>query len=821
MYFRMLKRDLKDKVTLNIVLCIFMMVAATLIVVSTGFVYTFLGGIERTYEKCNTSDIIFLSDKSISMDEEQKGIIINLLRSDSRVGDIDISERVYLSTSRLEFDGIDKRSVTNLYNQSFMMSPVSRGQNIPYDLNNELFTLESGCIALPEVMAHNAGTHIGDKVRLTTDMGNIYEFTVSHIFKDPSTSMINKILFADEDLEALKDEFTKTMYLYEVTLITPFSSVGDLQNWGWYIYEKLHEYSEEGIITGGVYEITTGKSNTFTDDAMMALIVSIFMCLMGIATIILIFMCISFTLHATVKREEKEIGTMKAIGVDSLSYKMLFIVKYIAFAIIGGCVGLLAGIPLCEVFVSKFVINTLNPDRGVIIILGLAGSFVFILLMIAFSLISLRRMKKISVMDAIHGENRGERFSRIPGVSLNSTKKISVPTFLAVQDIVRKMKRYIFLMISYAIGIAIVLLVFQVKRTVVSDDYRKTYWYQAERDVMIRPDDDLRNSLLNRVGSERNLYLYYEKYYNENGIPLDIQLMDVADAYIIDGDDRVVSILGYGDYDISRLVVKEGGHVPTLPNEAAVSHFLNELRGVELGDVITLEYKVYMDDGFSIETVRKDFVVSAFVENLGGARSPAFFTSINDENIVPTGFNIFNEEIVCDDSEYDAYIEKMRAVNEDILIWDYDQVLDYDLGNTFGRLLDFLAISIGIILTATLFSMSFLYQQIFIEEEASDIAMLKSMGFDKHSIRKWHFMRFIILIIISLVLALLIAMTFNKIVFEAIGCATLGVANFDIASPPLAATILLPAGLVLIVSLVMTASFSAMDQIRIWRIRNE
>ena len=237
--------------------------------------------------------------------------------------------------------------------------------------------------------------------------------------------------------------------------------------------------------------------------------------------------------------------------------------------------------------------------------------------------------------------------------------------------------------------------------------------------------------------------------------------------------------------------------------------------------MITLEYKVYMDDGFSIETVRKDFVVSAFVENLGGARSPAFFTSINDENIVPTGFNIFNEEIVCDDSEYDAYIEKMREVNEDILIWDYDQVLDYDLGNTFGRLLDFLAISIGIILTATLFSMSFLYQQIFIEEEASDIAMLKSMGFDKHSIRKWYFMRFIILIIISVVLALLIALTFNKVVFEAIGCATLGVANFDIASPPLAATILLPAGLVLIVSLVMTASFSAMDQIRIWRIRNE
>ena len=117
--------------------------------------------------------------------------------------------------------------------------------------------------------------------------------------------------------------------------------------------------------------------------------------------------------------------------------------------------------------------------------------------------------------------------------------------------------------------------------------------------------------------------------------------------------------------------------------------------------------------------------------------------------------------------------------------------------------------------------MSFLYQQIFIEEEASDIAMLKSMGFDRRSIRKWHFVRFILLILIATVLAMIISLTFNRIVFEAIGCAVLGVASFDIALPPLAASILLPAGRVAIVSMVMAASFGAMDQIRIWRIRNE
>jgi len=43
----MLKKDLKDKVGLNIVLCIFMIIAATLLVTSAGFIYTFLLGQRR------------------------------------------------------------------------------------------------------------------------------------------------------------------------------------------------------------------------------------------------------------------------------------------------------------------------------------------------------------------------------------------------------------------------------------------------------------------------------------------------------------------------------------------------------------------------------------------------------------------------------------------------------------------------------------------------------------------------------------------------------------------------------------------------------
>ena len=817
----MLKKDLKEKVVLNIVLCLFMIIAATLIVISAGFIYTFIAGIDDTYEKCNTSDIIFTVDKSFSDEEGQRQVIGDILAEYPEISEILVSERIILRTSRLEFEGVDRREVTNLYDNIFMMSPVSSDQNIPYDRGNRRFTLTDGCVAIPEVMSHNAGTSVGDKIRLTTDMGNIYEFTISHIFKDPSTSMINKILFSDGDLERLSDEFMCRTDLYEICLENPFPNVSALQKWGWSLNDALLALHEDGVISGMVDNVTTGKSNMFTDEAMIALIVSIFMMLMGIALIILIFMSISFSLQATIKREEREIGTMKAIGVDSLSYRSLFIVKYIAFACLGGVIGVIAGIPLEKFIVGMFVVNTLSPDSSVILLLGVIGSIVFILLMTAFAFISLRRMNRISVMDTIHGEGRGERFSRIPGLILNRRKKISVPVFLALQDIIRKVRRYIFLIISYTIGMLILFLVFQLKASVVSDEYRKTYWQIADRDVIIRPEDGLREKLLELYGSYRNVFLYYEEYYNEHGIPLDIQIIDDQTGYLLNGDERIGCSVCFGDYDISRLVIVDGGTIPSLPNEIAVSHLLKKTDGIDLGDIVTLEYDVYQSDGIGTETVRKDFLVTAYVESLGAAHVPCIYMGKPEDNIVADDFDIFNESITVPDAEYDEYIEKMRAVNEDIAIWDYDQVMDYDLGNSFGRLLDMLAASTGIIMVITLFSMTFLYEQIFIEEETSDIAMLKSMGFDKRSIRMWHYFRLFTLVIISTLIAVTLAYTLNRIVFDYIGRAALGVGKFMVAPPPVITLIVLPISIVLIITLVMSASFKMIDQIRIWRIRNE
>lgn len=821
MYLRMLKRDLSDKVGLNVILFIFMIIAAILIVISSGFIYTLISGIDRTYEKCNTSDFILLIDKSMTDYEGQKKAITDFLRKDPNVDEIIITERPFIRTSHLEFEGVNKKSVTGLYESECMLLPVVKeGQNIPCDLNDEPFVLKDGCVALPQYIAAHAKAKVGDKFSITTDMGNTYEFIVQYIFKDPATAMINKILLSDSDYKTIESEFPYLTSFYECTLKVPYANIKDLSDWGNDLYNELYRMTEDGTIDGNLIQCNTAKTNTVSDESMVSLIIGIFMGLMGIVLILLVFMTIHFSLKSTIKREEKEIGAMKAIGVDSLSYKALFIVKYIAFAIVGGVIGLIAGMPISRYMVNNFIINTINPELGAFLLISLISTTAFVLIMITFSFVALRRMKNISVMDTIHGENRGERFKKLPGMRLYKSRKMSIPFFMASCDISGRIKRYIYLIVSFSLGIIVIFMLLQLKRTIVNENFSKTYWHVADREVFIRPDEGLRDKLIQQEGSYRNVFLYYERFFNENGVPLNIQIADMQNAFMINGAEKEGIDLYFGDFEPERLTIVKGGRTPEKTNEVAVSHFLQKTKGVQIGDTITIEYIVYSDDGFSRETKTRDFLVTAYIETFG-LNSADVFTAGLKEDIVMDSWDLFNEGIDADGAEYDAAIEKMRELMPEAQIWDKDQVLAFDLGDQFGGIIDLLTIVLSIILGITFSAMTLLYEQIFIEEETADIAMMKSMGMDRTTIGKWHFERILILIAIASVIGIIMAFTVSKYALGLLGVSTLSLVSFSIADPPLLSVVIVPAALALLISLVLMVVLKSMDAIRIWRVRNE
>ena len=76
MFLKMLKKDLKLKKGLNVILFIFMTVASILVVASAIQVYTHLAGKGRTYEICNSSDLVIVNQSSVrDREKDEKKIL--------------------------------------------------------------------------------------------------------------------------------------------------------------------------------------------------------------------------------------------------------------------------------------------------------------------------------------------------------------------------------------------------------------------------------------------------------------------------------------------------------------------------------------------------------------------------------------------------------------------------------------------------------------------------------------------------------------------------------------------------------------------------
>ena len=155
-----------------------------------------------------------------------------------------------------------------------------------------------------------------------------------------------------------------------------------------------------------------------------------------------------FTLISIIKREERSLGIFKAIGVNSLGFRLLLTAKFVFFSITSGAVAIFAGIPAANILLNSVMINIILLSAGVETAIGIISGIMFTTLIILFICLLLRKINKINIINAIRGDNKSERFKKIPGLELSKCRRLKVPLFLALTDILGRFKRYIFLLFS-------------------------------------------------------------------------------------------------------------------------------------------------------------------------------------------------------------------------------------------------------------------------------------------------------------------------------------------------------------------------------------
>ena len=812
MYWRMLKKDIKDKPGLNVVTFIFMIAAVGFTVIGITLLYSLLMGSEKTYERCNSSDVIALMDKDLSDEEGHINEVLNRIAEYSIVDDVEHQDIVTIAYRCIEVEGKNPDSKSH-YSHTAVLDNISHHYDMPVNMNNEFFEVEDGCIAVSQTYANQLGIVPGDKLRITTQMGNIYEFEVSTIYKNPLANVFVIFYLSDNDMELIYSEspyktdmFTATVVPFEGNYVdTILSSVTPM----------LIEYKDYNIV-GNATRILF-----YTNDGLFALIVAISMIVVAVTIMVVAMITIDFSLKSSIKRDEREIGMMKAIGVWSFSYKTLFIVKYIAFAIVGGAVGIPLGFAMCKVLFDKFVMHEVFPDSGTLFAIGMFAGTLTVLLIVLFSFFALRRMNKISVIDAIHGENRGERFTSIPGLFLNNKKHISVPFFLALSDILRGFKRYILLILAYVLGLSVVLFIVRLENSIMSTSYAETYFQHGREDFTLEFDDTYYQTLYRSAGSYSGVISIVNRNLQDNGIPATISTYYESTAELSYGDFKAVCVLRCMECPTSEVRFIDGGNAPKLRNEIAVGYYFAEQNGLKIGDTINIEYDKLGEDMVSYEKATDSFIITALFDRYG-SQTPLILMGDEFEGTTVESEDLFASVLDVPAYQYDEYIARMQALypEGEIEIVKKDQIMEHYLTG-YQRMFNLIILVVSSVAAIVLMLLTSLYENIFIDEETADIALLKSMGFNRSVIRAWHFWRLFLLSAFSLGLTYVFMATGGNYLIGLLFANVMSSKGFSFTVLPVPNFVVLPLCIITLLVVVILVITRLADKIEIWKVRNE
>ena len=804
MFFKMLKKDLKKKKGLNVILFIFMTVASILVVASAIQVYAHLAGKGRTFELCNSSDLVLVNQSSVRDREKDEKKILEWLNSKSEVEKISTGEMISFVSTNIDFEHYEEDLNASFFELSHFVTKQSFEQNLTYDLEDNPFYVENGCIAIPQNIKDMTGVSIGDKVRLTTQMGYTYEFTVSQFFKDPMPLAYQRYLLSDADYEVISKQSPIKSDTFELKLTE-----------GTEPFLLLYDYAKQNM---GILNTFAVQENQSDESYIIMYVVSVFMVMLSIFMILIIFMTIRFTMISAMKEEEKEIGMMKAIGVDSFGFRWLFAAKYIAFSIIGGIIGIFAGIPVAKMLLTMFSKNTIFPDVKVIVGIGIMAVAGIVGIMIFFTMFVMRRMKKISVMDAIHGENRGERFSKTSSLYLHKRKKMPIPFYLAVSDVLNRLKRYIFLMVAYILGITVILCTVHLKNSVISEEFLK-YQLGLKVDFYIDFSDEQLKEYLSKTGSEIGMLDLINEELEGAGIPAKIHydMLTNGKTTMSDGEERDIFML-FGDVDTGEFTYQEGGTAPELKNEIALSYFTAKEKGLKVGDKITITYYELGEDNVSMKKVKGEFIITGFFDYMEQGSTTAIMGN-EFENGYDMGYFIIKEEIDAPKAQKDKYVEEIRDLYGAESVKTIEEYLEYYMAD-YNGILTLLEYVLSTIIILILVLITSLYSSVLLEEEIPSIAMLKSLGFENNSVKAWQLLRMGILLVISIVAGNILVNTAGQLLVTQL-FGFLGLTGFTFIIEPISTYIIVPLLVFVVVLVTMLIRLKSIKNIEIWKIREE
>ena len=435
MFWRILKKDLKRKKTMNIILLLFVVLCSMFAAASVNNIIAVVGGLDYYFEKAELGDY-FIIERSTGGEDT----ISKILKHSENVSGYKTYNVVNASCDDLKTDSGKLMEFSNIA----LICDINNTKQNFFGMDNEVITdVEKGKVYITGSVPKREGVKIGE--RFYVELGDTkLLLEVAGFAKDAllgSEMMGNpRLLINSADFETLTADETIHTYSCGHVYDIDTDNAAALES-------ELNE--QNGMLFSGDRDLI---KMTYIMNMLVAAIILV----VSAGLLIVSFVVLRFTIRFTIAEEFREIGVMKAIGLNNSSIRMLYLVKYLGITLAGAVIGYFGSVPFGNLLLKSVSENmVLGNDNGMIISVVCCIAVVLIIMLFGWS--STRRIEKLSAIDAVRSGQTGERFRKRSLLSLGKSK-FSSTGFLALNDVTSEPKQYGILTAVFAICTALVMI---------------------------------------------------------------------------------------------------------------------------------------------------------------------------------------------------------------------------------------------------------------------------------------------------------------------------------------------------------------------------
>ncbi|MCI8670223.1 MAG: ABC transporter permease [Lachnospiraceae bacterium] len=789
MFFRILKKDLKRKKGVNFIVFLFMIMATLFVASSVNNIFVVLSATDYCMEKGKIPDIYICSY------DNGNGKIKEWLEETESVKDFSENKGIFLMGNNIvEFSG--KNGEDYDINNTIMLQSNWKQHMLIFDQNGDLPELKPGELAMTKKeMKRN---HLKEGDSFSIQFGNYQKtFIISKPIQDPSVGSdyagLSRYLINDSDFQEIEKNCNQIVLNYGVN--TTNNS------------EFLKNFNKMGFDT-----MVTIEKSMFEFLYVMQMITAIILIVLGVCLIIISFLVLRFTIVFTLSEEYKEIGVMKAIGIKNLTIKKIYLIKYFMLISVAAIIGCAISIPVSKSSIKLVAGNLMLPNSRESSGINVICAFVVMAVVMLLCLLSTNRVRRISAIQAIRNGTTGERFNRKSVLSLGKMGHTIPVLFLAINDILSEIKKYLVLILTFAMGTILIVLSVNTLESLTSEEMAKNFALDTKADTYISVDtvDGLQEGLLEGKTFIEKILAGLKSDIKEIGYETEISvLVYYSLGYYMEDSDEVIRFM------TCQMVGADGSHVelvkgytPVLENEIAMSEQAMKKLNAKIGDTVCMKVG---------DKVMDMIITASYANYLQTGESVMLNSQLDIQDVTLSGL-FFLQVKLMGVQDKDTALENISKRFPEYKFNNMQQVVSSQLGGTMDT---FEAIKIIIILLVCGINImiTILMIKIFVIGEKGQIAMLRALGFSIKQLKQWQVIRIGILLIISSILGIICSTFLNNLLLKPV-FAIMGAAHMKIQVNILESYCLYPFLLFVIIALAAYISLGKIKRLKIMEINN-